>query len=392
MKRLVWILAILILTPPAWAAKKITVQQLTDLLASLQQVKKSDADTAAELNQVELTEELTRNTMDSLASSIPGPISTQQLYILEARSAVLAPPPADLPSTPAPDAAAQKALLDKALGFAASTYAQLPHLTATKTTFRFQDNLKPPERADLSKVPDKVWTDARMDKGSPFISYIGANESKAESQNGAEIVSSVKDSTRWGANGQIISVGTGPVLSAILQDAQAAGKLNWLRWETVNSRQAAVFAFAVDKKKSHYSVNYCCFPNTDQTGETGNRGAQGGGIFSTSKGNMQINTSWSPYKETPPYHGEIFIDSGTGIIVRLVVLGDFKPSDVILQEDTRIDYGPVKVADKPMVLPVRAIINTNVVPTGQDSVRMFSTRRTLFTIEYKDYQSAGPAN
>jgi hypothetical protein len=78
--------------------------------------------------------------------------------------------------------------------------------------------------------------------------------------------------------------------------------------------------------------------------------------------------------------------------VRLVVLGDFKPSDVILQEDTRIDYGPVKVADKPMVLPVRAIINTNVVPTGQDSVRMFSTRRTLFTIEYKDYQSAGPAN
>jgi len=378
------------LATPTWAAKKITVQQLNDLLASLQQAKKTDTDTAAELNQIELTEELTRTTMDTLASSIPGPLSTQQLYILEARSAVLAPPAADLPATPAPDPSAQKALLDKALSYAAGNYAQLPHLIATKTTFRFQDSQLPPDRADPGKVPDKVWKDARMASGSPFISYIGATDTKAESQNGAEIVSKSKDPTRWGANGQIVSIGTVPVLTAILQDAQAAGKLNWLRWETVNGRATAVFSFAVEKKKSHYTINYCCFPDTDQTGTTGNRG--NGGIASTSRGNMQINTSWSPYKETPPYHGEIFVDSGTGIIVRLVVLGDFKPSGVILQEDTRIDYGPVKVADKPLVLPVRTIVNTLVVPTGDDSVRMFSTRRTLFTVDYKDYQPADAAH
>jgi hypothetical protein len=104
---------------------------------------------------------------------------------------------------------------------------------------------------------------------------------------------------------------------------------------------------------------------------------------------MQINITWSPYKETPPYHGEIFVDSGTGIIVRLVTLADFKPSGVIQQEDTRIDYGPVKVGDKPLVLPTRTIIDTEVVPNGEDAAIGFSTRRTLFTVEYKNYELDG---
>jgi hypothetical protein len=364
----------------------MTVEQLQTLLQSMQGASKADADVADELKEVELTEELTRSTMDRLASFIPGSLSNQQFYLLEARSAVLAPPAADLPQTPAPDAAAQKALLDKAVDYAAKTYAQLPHLTATKTTARFQDNLKPPDRADPGKVPDKVWRDARMANGSQFIYYIGASETKVESRNGAEIGSSVKDPTRWGANGEIVLLGPGPVLSAVVQDAQAAGKLNWLRWETVNGRQTAVFSFAVEKKKSHYTVNYCCFPDTDSTGTTGNRGGEG--IASAGRGTLQTNTNWSPHKETAPYHGEIFVDSGTGIIVRLVMLAEFKPSNVIHQEDTRIDYGPAKIADKPLILPVRTFINTEVAPNGEDSANQFSTRRTVFRIEYKNYQLA----
>ena len=54
---------------------------------------------------------------------------------------MLPPPVADLPATPAPDAAAQKAILDKAVDYTTKTYTQLPHLTATKTTIRFQDNV-----------------------------------------------------------------------------------------------------------------------------------------------------------------------------------------------------------------------------------------------------------
>ena len=144
MKRFVWILAVLLASSPAWAAKKITVQQLKDLLSSLQQAKKTDAEVAAELKQVVLNEELTRTTMNSLVGYVPGPYSTEQIYVLEARSAVLPPPASDLPATPPPDAAAQKVILDKAFDYATKTYAALPAVTATRTTIRMQDNIEAP--------------------------------------------------------------------------------------------------------------------------------------------------------------------------------------------------------------------------------------------------------
>ena len=60
------------------------------------------------------------------------------------------------------------------------------------------------------------------------------------------------------------------------------------------------------------------------------------------------------------------------------------------QEDQRIDYGPVTVGDKTLVLPVRKMLNTEVVPTGESgSAGKYTTRRTLLTSEYKDFQLSG---
>jgi hypothetical protein len=385
------ILLLLTLASPACATNRITVQQLKDLLVSLQQAKKTDVEVAVELKQIELTEELTKSTLDSMASLVPGPLTTQQVYALEASSAVLAPPAIDLPSTPAPDAAAQSALLAKAVASATVTYAHLPHLTATKTTYRFQNRIHAPIATNQGKLTDEVWTDPRTSNGSQFIYYVGATEARIESLNGTEIPSKVKDKTLWGANGQMAVPWPGPALDAIAQEAQTAGTLKWLRWETVDDRQTAVFSFAVEKKKSHYTVNYCCFPNTDQAGETGNRGAEGGGIFSGSIGNMHSYTNWSPYKATVPYHGEVFIDSDTGIVVRLVTQAEFKPSDNVHREDQRIDYGAVTVNDKKFVVPLRTFIDTEVAAEGKNAAGQYSTRRTLFALEYKDYQLADAA-
>lgn len=142
MKRIICILVALLMASPVWAAKKISVAQLNDLLTSFQQDRKTDEEAASELQQVELTEELTLPVMNKIIPLAPGKSTIEQIYILEARSAVLPPPSADLPSTPAPDAAAQKAILDKAIAYTTQYFAQLPPLTATKTTLRFQDNMK----------------------------------------------------------------------------------------------------------------------------------------------------------------------------------------------------------------------------------------------------------
>jgi hypothetical protein len=391
MKRFAWILVILFLASPAWAAKKITVQQLKELLVSLQREKKTDTEVAAELKQVELTEELTRSAMNGLVSYVSGPSSTEQIYVLEARSAVLPPPAADLPATPAPDAAVQKAILDKAVDYTTKTYAQLPHLTATKTTIRFQDNVE--AIAALSGMNSgSVSLDPNLVQANRFIHYINSTEVPVDTQNGAEKVSTAKDKTPWGQNGYIALLGQGPVLSSVLQDAQTAGTISWLRLETINKKTAAVYAFSVDKKKSHYAVNYCCFPASEQTGVMHWSGTSSAGNMSgtyTASGNLQTHTTYDQYfKATVPYHGEIFVDPDTGIVVRLVLQAEFKSSDDVQQEDQRIDYGPVKVDATALVLPVKTVINTTVVPNGDSGSAKFVTRRTLFTSEYKNYQLA----
>jgi hypothetical protein len=402
MKRFGWIfvgtLVLLLAVSPAWAAKKVTIAQLKDMLTSLQQQKKTDAEVATALKQVELSEQLTRSMMNDMAALVPGPYSTEQIYVLEAKSAILPPPAADLPSTPAPDAAAQKALLDKAVDYSEKTYAQLPHITATKTTVRFQDNVEAAAASSgmHSGATDSASSDPNLVNASQFVHYINSTENTVDITNGVEQNPLAKDKTPWGANKMIALTGNGPALGSVIEEAQAAGKINFLRWEAVNGKPAAVFAFSVDKKKTHYAVDYCCFPNVDQTGTARFSGAMGAGLPGGSagasggaKGNFQTTTNWNPYKATVPYHGEIFVDPDSGIVVRLVTQAEFKNTDVVHQEDQRIDYGPVPVGGKTLVLPIKTVISTEVVPNGDSQAAgKFSTRHTFFTAEYKNYQPA----
>jgi len=391
MKGFVCILALALSALPAWSAKKITVAELTDMLKSMHDQQKSDADVAAALKQVQLSEMLSRNTMNSFTAYSPGPLTNEQIYVLEARSAVLPPPAADLPTTAAPDAAAQKAILDKASAYAAKTWAQLPALTATKTTLRFQDNVEATGASSgLSGSAKEVATGSSFVNPFQFVHYINSTESVYSSDHGMEKLP--EDKTKWGANRMIAIQEPDPSLATVLQDAQNGGTISWLRWEEVNGKPAAVFGYQVPKKKSHINTNVCCFPNVDQTGVArfssaaiaGPTGGSGG-----ASGNFQTNTDYSNHYKANgvPYHGEFFIDPDTGIVVRMITQLELKQTDVVHQQDTRIDYGPVKVGDKDLVLPIKTVVSTEVVPNGDSQAAgKFSTRDTLFTTEYKDFK------
>jgi hypothetical protein len=394
MKRFVSTLALIFISVPAWsAAKKSTIADLTDMLKSMQEQKKGDQEVATALKQVQLSEELTRNVMNSLGGYAPGPLSTEQIYVLEARSAALAPPPADIPTSPALDAAAQKALLDKAADYAAKTYAQLPAISATKTTLRFQDNVEAAAPSSgMNGSAKDVSVGAGFVPSFQFVHYINSTDSAYMLDHGVEKLA--QDKTPWGSNKMIALMEPDPSLGTVFQEAQANGPITWLRWETINGKAAAVFSFQVPKKKSHFAVNVCCFPDVSQTGKAQFTSAATGSLTGGSggaTGNMQTTTDWHNYKANGlSYHGEFFIDPDTGIVVRMITEAELKPSDVVHQQDTRIDYGPVKVGDKTFVLPVRTVINTEVVPNGDSQAAgRYSTRCTLFTIEYKNHQLAG---
>jgi hypothetical protein len=400
MKHLVWIFAVLMLASPAWAAKKLTVQQLKDQLANLQQDRKTDQEVAAELKQVELTEELTRADLNKIVDFAPGKHTIEQVYVLEARSAVLPPPASYLPATPAPDAAAQKAILDKAVEYTAKSYVQLPHLTATKTTLRFQDNVEAIDACSgLVGCAKSVVTAPGFSNWGSFVHFISSAETPVVSEHGTETIPSHKDKTPWGANGMITFQGSDSSLGVVFQDAQAAGNIQWLRWELINGRRAAVYSFRVPITNSRLSVDACCFPKSIQTGIARLYTSLSASVIAECEaapnkaggatGNFQTITNYDQhFKATVPYHGEIFIDPETGVVVRLITQAEFKASDEVQQEDQRIDYGPVKVGANAMVLPVKTVLNTVVAPHGDSGAARFTTRSTLFISEYKNYQPA----
>jgi hypothetical protein len=244
----------------------------------------------------------------------------------------------------------------------------------------------------------EVDTNFGLGNSAQFYRLINVANSAIESNNGVEKMPSAKDPTPWGRNGYIALQEQGPVLTSVLSEAENTGKIGWLRWELVNGKKTAVFTFAVDKKKSRYAVNYCCFPDTEQAGLMSyNMPKAGGGgapssMNAQAKGNLQTNTDWKNFKATVPYHGELFVNLDSGIVVRIIQDADFKSTEVVHQEDTRIDFGPITVGDKTLVLPVKEIVDTEVVPNGEDSAGKFQIRHTLFYTEYKNYQMASAAH
>jgi hypothetical protein len=254
---------------------------------------------ATRLKHVELTEELTRPAKADLLQYLPGDLSTEQMLILQGRSA----------------------------------YARLSD-------------------ADTLRV--------ETEKGV---------EKQAE-----------KDKTSWGQNGQISPPGPLPPLGTLFQEASDGGKLSFERWQIVG-KNAAVFTFAVDKKKSRYDVTYCCFPKTDTA-----TGVATMGTFAPVPGEIQSVTSYRPFKRTVSYHGEFYVDPDEGTILRLITYAELKPTDYAHQEAVRTDYSPIVVDGKEYVLPLDSFTVNEVVPGGESNSIAYSVRHTLFSVTYANYQ------
>ena len=390
MKRFGLILLLFAFALPAISAlnKKVSVQELKEMLVNLQDAKKDDAAVATELKQYELTEELTPSVMLSMENFLPGPLSTEQIYVMEVRSSVLAPPASDLPAAAPPDAAAQQALLAKASDYVSKVYTQLPHLSATRMTARFQDGIEAVHSytgmaQGMSQDTDPLWATTSLN-----VRLINTRTTPFESEKGIEKPPATKDTTNWGPNNMVASVGQPLSLVQVMQEATANGNPKWLRWEAIGGKQTAVFSFSVDKKKTKFAVNYCCFPSSDTAGMLSSGIGISQGQSSGGSGNLQTTTEWKPFKASTGYHGEIFIDPDLGVVVRTITQADFKPTDFVHSEAIRTDYAPITIAEKTLIVPIRSFILAEVVPNGDSFAAKYAVRHTYLTQNYKDYALA----
>jgi VWFA-related protein len=354
------LLAFAVIPSPAWAAKRMTVEQLEQTLAAAQSSHRKDDDLVQQLADVELASRVSSAALQQLLSASAGPKTTAELRALADASVFLLPPASEIPTTPPPDLATQKAILGKTIHYVARTLPTLPDFVATRVTQHFDDLpqvLEPggwPTRAGLhldgtSQIPiayrDGRETDdpsvastkeagiKKVDQGRPQAKSPDAMDSKSSAASGL---------TSWGE--------FGPILGVVLVDA-AKGKLSWARWELREGKPAAVFQFAVNRSVSHYNVQYCCVASREVIG--GSYGSSGRGGQPADQGILK--SGQSVFQQITGYHGSLTVEPETGTILRIAIEADLKSDDPIQRAAIMVEYGSVKIGENTYVCPTRSI-------------------------------------
>ncbi len=311
-KATIVLLVALLAAPMAFAAKRVTVEQLSREVASLS--KKKDAKVAGRLYGLELTQRLSAKKLAALEAKLPGPKSRQALVALADQSEFLDPPPAEIPNKPAPSFAEQRAIIARSITYVEGMLKRFPNLFARRDTIRYED------------IPAGV----RSERTNTIIPYrplhpVSRTIAKVLYRDGKEIVQreAAQQGGKTVTTGMITFGEFGPLFSVLYGDLPK-GNLRWGYWEQGKSGLEAVFRFNVPKADSHYLVRYCCIDH-------------------------------SLFKQFPAYHGEITIDPSKGTILRVTLIADMAPEDPMTRSELMVEYGPVKLGGKKYFCPARGV-------------------------------------
>ena len=319
MKRLGWILVVLMLVSHAWAAKRVTVDQLEQILTDSRY--KPDAEVARHLSDLELTERLNSTRLAHWKATLPGNQAQAELMILADASEFLDPPAAENPATAPPDLAAQRKMLALTVNYVGKTIPQLPNFFATRVTNSFEDS---PLKQNFDRTDTPYLPLHSVGNSSVTVSYRHGHEAV---DTGAVKYKKPRGLTTWGI--------FGPILGTVLEDA-ARSKLAWSHWEQGSSGPLAVFSYSVPKEKSHYTVDYCCVAVE----------------AATSAANLE------PFNKIVAYHGEIAVDPASGAILRLMLEAEMKASDPVARAAIVVEYGPMAIGDKTYICPLKSFSST----------------------------------
>jgi VWFA-related protein len=324
----------------AGASKRVTVAQLEQALITAHAAHKPDADIARQISGLELSERLTEATLDRLTVYLDaGSQAALALQLLADQSVFLDPPASEVPSTPAPDDAAEQRMMGAARSYVAQTVPKLPNLFATRTTNRYDDR---PYEVKKGGWPIR-WGLHLVSTSSREVSIFdertnqSANASSANLQEQSGLVS----------GGEF-----GSTLSMILSDT-VNGKVAWSHWEQTPTGQIAVFHYSVPNSASHFEVinslpRQASLEGT-ATPTVGSR--QVSSIEAKPTGGSHTSTIVT----RPGYHGSLWVDPVTGTVLRTTMDADMKGSSQFKRAAIMVQYGPVQIGESEFICPVRSL-------------------------------------
>lgn len=226
-----------------------------------------------------------------------------------------------------PDAGRQQALLARIKQSAMRFQGQLPDFICTKLTVRWEDN----------SGAGKKWKQRDSLEETVFFSQSGRTATVLQKLNG-------KPTNRTHGNiGGVVEDGVvrDAIVPASIFGPLANGRFAWSRWETLAGRRMAVFAFKVAPLFKNYP--------------DGKRGYPIG------------------------FHGLVYAGAEDETVMRLGVHVD-GPSGYPFQESGwDIDYGPVTISGRELLLPVKAV--------ARYRVDKLSSRNEIQFTGYRKYEA-----
>lgn len=297
----------------------MTVEELEKALTSTG--GESTGEVAHQLHGMELTERLSTQRLAKLIAALKNKKAREALTALADQSVFLEPPANEILSTPPPDMATKKQMVNQAIAYVNQSIPRLPDFLAARTTVQYHET--PPK-------PGQTWKTAMGDQ-----SLYEGETAKAimRFRNGKEIVE--KETTNADPENPerriaLTTIGTfGPILATVL--AGATGKLSeitWSRWEEGATGPEAVFHYKVPGKTSLFETGFCC---------------------------LAIDNLEYPFREKAPFHGEFAVDPASGAILRLTIEADVEQRLPLERSGLMVEYGPVVIGGKTYICPQRSV-------------------------------------
>jgi VWFA-related protein len=339
-RRLVLLVLLASLASSAGASKRVTVAQLEQVLMTAHAAHKPDADMARQIAGLELSERLTEVTLDRLKTYLDaGSQAALALQLLADQSAFLNPPANELPSTPAPDEASQKRMIEAARKYVVQTLLQLPNLFALRTTNRYDDRLYEVKKGSWPVRAGLHLVNASRRESSIFDER--ANQFPNPSS------SNPQEQTGLVSGGEF-----GSTLSMILSDT-IHGHVTWSHWEKTPTGQVAVFHYSVPSSASHFAVINSLQRQASLEGTAtptaGSRRVSG----------IDLKSSGGSHTATvvtrPGYQGSLWVDPATGAVLRTTMDADMKGSLQFKRAAIMVQYGPVRIGESEFICPVRSL-------------------------------------
>lgn len=298
---------------PCPAARQMSVADAERAMNAAQ--TRSSRHLVALLGEIELTERCSTERLERWLAIYPGKKTHDALLALADASAILPPPPGELPSGPEPGPEEQRQILLAARHYVLQTLSALPNFLATRETIYYDDL---PSEWQLRYL--------EPDADSPRRLQVAAHSKQQVAfRNGREVPDrpSAKVQEEFTPSHQLRTGGEfGSVLRIIVEDA-AQGTVSWSHWEQGVNGRLAFFRYSVPAAHSHYQMNYACQQN--------------------------------PPEHYPAYDGEFAVDPASGAILRLTVNARLAAPCDNVEGSIVTEFGPVTLGDRSYICPLHSV-------------------------------------